>query len=225
MKFIDIITSDENIEFKYVRFLSLLLLILSCSICFIPFKNLGFLANLTGHVHNFTPGVLSSVISLFFVAPLYLRGKLKWSLSTYHLLSFLLITLLFSSFVELVVGNGTDEISSSYILIGMSVLLSWIGMRAIAGFSWVFVFAAVIINVVTRDTEMGFWGFVYIFSGFLGLILHAGLNPGEMFEELRDEFSRAITSQQKEEMQAAGDVTKQASEGIVNVVKTATKVL
>ncbi|WP_100637721.1 hypothetical protein [Marinomonas sp. ef1] len=108
------------------------------------------------------------------------------------------------------------------------MLLSWLGMSAVAGFSWVFVFFAVIFNLIQRDVEMGILGFVYICSGFLGLILHSGLNPGHLFEELKSEFSKAITDTQKEELLAAGDATKKAaaaaSELAAQAVKVATKI-
>ena len=76
------------------------------------------------------------------------------------------------------------------LLLFSSVLLSWLGIRAIAGVSWILAFAAALYSVSVNNVAMGFRGFIYIGSGFIGLILHSGLNPGELFHELKAEYSR-----------------------------------
>ncbi|MCK5726898.1 MAG: hypothetical protein KAH22_08760 [Thiotrichaceae bacterium] len=38
------------------------------------------------------------------------------------------------------------------------------------------------------------YGFIYVVSGFIGLILHSGLNPGELLNSIRTEHSTAGTN-------------------------------
>jgi hypothetical protein len=137
--------------------------------------------------------LISTILAICLISPLYLRGILKWSKSIYSLLSLVLILLVFASFTELALGgNGKSSIVIS--LLVAAVVLSWLGIKAVASASWGLALAAAIYSAIVSDLAMGFAGFIYIGSGFIGLVLHSGLNPGELFEGIRSEYSGSAAS-------------------------------
>lgn len=180
-----IIADDNQLDSETLRFLSLIFLFLSGIMSFFKYTHIGWLwdSNVT-----FQPGFISSILGIALIAPLYIRGILKWNKSIYSIISFTLILMVFSSFLELVLG-GNDKSSFIMALVGASIVLSWLGIRAAAGVSWMLVLAAAIASVIVNNLAMGFFGFIYVASGTLGLVLHSGLNPGEFVHALRIEYS------------------------------------
>lgn len=137
---------------------------------------------------TFRPGFVTAVLAICLVSPLYLRGIFKWKLSLYSILFFLLTLLVISSFIELAVG-GNEKNKIMWLLIGSSIILSWIGIRSIACICWIIVMGTGIFFAIDNSYIMGFWGFLYISFAFLGFLLHSGLNPGELIFELKREYS------------------------------------
>ena len=182
------LTSEEEFSPKWTKLLSLFFLLLSCSLTFVTFTKPSWYF----FTKEFTlkPGVIETIIGLSLVAPLYLRNILKWSMSIYGIISFILILLVFSSFITFAEG-GDSSSSTTQFLIFTAVLISWLGIRPLPGFSWVLVFISAVYNIITTNAGLGFLGFVYILSGFLGLILHSGLNPGYLFKEISTDFSKS----------------------------------
>ena len=89
--------------------------------------------------------------------------------------------------------------SSIYIqgLIFSAIILSWLGIKPIPAIAWLLIFLAVIVNIISANIAMGFYGYIYITSGFLGLILNSKLGPGYFFKELNsviiDNWKKAET--------------------------------
>lgn len=183
--------ADENeLDSETLRILSLLFLLVSGVMSFFKYTHVGWLWNSS---MTFQPGFISTIFAVFLIAPLYLRGVLTWSKSLYSLLSLILILLVFASFTELAIGgNEYNRIVLS--LLVAAVLLSWLGIRAVAGGSWILALAAAIYAAIENNLAMGIYGFVYIGSGFVGLVLHSGLSPGELFEGIKDEYSKVGTA-------------------------------
>ncbi len=126
---------------------------------------------------KFTPGFISAIAGIVLLAPLYMRGILKWNRSPYTITTFILILLVVGSFVELATG-GNDNNRITYSLLAISIILSWVGIRGVAGLSWILLLAAAVYSVIINNLALGFSGFIYITAGFLGLLMHTGLNPG-----------------------------------------------
>ena len=184
------LVNEEELDSEWQKILSLIFLLLAGSMSFITYVHIGTFWNTT---LKFTPGFISAIIGIVIVAPLYLRNVLKWNRSVYTILSFVLILLVFSSFIELSTG-GNQKNSLIYSFIGISVLLSWLGIRGVAGISWILLVAATVSSLIVNNLALGFYGFLYILFCFLGLIMHTGLNPGALFKDLKDEFSRPVIS-------------------------------
>lgn len=173
---------DER-EFSHStkKLLSLFFLVIAAAIGFMTFTCTKWLF-FTGTC-SLAPGLISAPIAIAFVMPLYLRGILRWSSSVFGLLSFGLFTSVFASLISLAVG-GTI---SNYLL-AAAIVLSWGGMRGIAGLSWALVLGSVVIRVTDISTAMGPFGFVMVLSAFVGLLLHAQLSPAQLFAEVIREF-------------------------------------
>jgi hypothetical protein len=184
------IADDNELDSETLRILSLLFLLISGVMSFFKYTHVGWLWNSS---MTFKPGFISTIFAVFLIAPLYLRGILKWNKSLYSLLSLILILLVFASFTELAMG-GNDYNRIVLFLLVAAVLLSWLGIRAVAGASWILVLAAAIYAAIENNLAMGIYGFVYISSGFVGLVLHSGLNPGELFEGIKNEYSKVGTA-------------------------------
>jgi len=132
----------------------------------------------------------SSAIAVALIAPLYLRGLLKWNKSPFTTISFVLILGVFASFVEMSILGGKTKLGGVNLYVLMIALaLSWAGIRGIAGIAWVIVLVLGIYNVHSASIDFGLPGYLYICSAFMGLCFHSGVNPGELFSSLKEEYS------------------------------------
>jgi hypothetical protein len=188
-KFISALTDDSELSGATLRLLSLLFLLLSGAMSLFKYTQI------TSWwwpdvVRTFKPSLISTVLAIFLIAPLYLRGILKWNKSIYSILSLVLILLVFSSFVELAMGGNQKSIFI-YGLLGAAIILSWLGIREVASISWVLALCAGIYAAAESNLAMGIAGFVYIAAGFCGLVLHSGLHPGQLVQGLKSEFSKS----------------------------------
>jgi len=188
------VASDNELDNETLRLLSLFFLLASGVMSFFNYTHTGVFAGIFFDSSlTFQPNLISTILAICLISPLYLRGILKWSKSIYSLLSLVLILLVFASFTELALGgNGKSSIVIS--LLVAAVVLSWLGVKAVAGASWGLALAAAIYSAIESNLAMGFAGFIYIGSGFIGLVLHSGLNPGELFEGIRSEYSGSAAS-------------------------------
>ena len=188
------VASDNELDNETLRLLSLLFLLASGVMSFFNYTHTGVFAGIFFDSSlTFQPNLISTILAICLISPLYLRGILKWSKSIYSLLSLVLILLVFASFTELALGgNGKSSIVIS--LLVAAVVLSWLGVKAVASASWGLALAAAIYSAIVSDLAMGFAGFIYIGSGFIGLVLHSGVNPGELFEGIRSEYSGSAAS-------------------------------
>lgn len=76
-------------------------------------------------------------------------------------------------------------------LLAAAIVLSWGGMRGIAGLSWALVLGSVVIRATDTADAMGPFGFVMVLSAFVGLLLHSQLSPAQLFAEIIREFRPA----------------------------------
>lgn len=139
--------------------------------------------------YSIAPDLVSGVVALCLIVPLYARGILRWSSSIYGTLIFVLFLAVYASLAKLaLLGNGDVQVY----LVTAAIVLSWLGMRAVAGIGWVLAFAAAVLSALSTSAAMGVSGFVFIASAFLGLLLHSNLGPAHVVEEILAEYARAI---------------------------------
>ena len=200
------LVNDKELESSWQKLLSLIFLSLASLMSFFSYTQVGYFWD--SHL-KFTPSFVSAIIGIVLVAPLYLRNILKWNRSIYTMISFVLILLVFASFTELATG-GNPKSSLIYSLIAISIVLSWLGIRGIAGISWILVLAAAIYAAIVNNLALGFGGFIYICSGFMGLLLHTGLNPGMFIKNIKEEYSSTAVRAKnavKSEIEETGKMT------------------
>lgn len=185
-KVLNNIVDDTPMSSKTQKALSIVFLIISVSMAFMTYSKEGMFFDTKLEIF---PGFISTLVAIVLIAPLYARNILKWNKSLYTLISLILFLLLFGSLVELAMGgNGLNSQVVQYLLLS-AVILSWLGMKAIAGGSWLLLFPAIAISIIHNNTAMGFYGFIYVASGFIGILLHSELNPANLVKGLKEEFS------------------------------------
>ncbi len=199
----DAIANDNELDSGTLRLLSLVFLLASGAMSFFKYTRINTMwwdSQVT-----FQPGFESTIIAIILIAPLYMRRVHKWNKSIYTIFSLILILLVFASFVELALGGNEKNI---YVmsLLASSIMLSWLGIKAVAGIGWALALVAAIYSAQVNNLAMGFYGFLYIGSGFLGLVLHSGLNPGSLVQEIKEEYSSSvmkISSSAKQDIEVA----------------------
>ena len=182
------LTDDIPMSIRMQKALSLVFLIIAVSMAFISYDRDGIFFSTKLEI---SPGFISTLVAIILIAPLYARNILKWNKSFYTLISLILFLLLFGSLVELAMGgNGLNSQVVQYLLLS-AIILSWLGMKAIAGASWLLLFPAIAVSIIENNTAMGFYGFIYVGSGFIGILLHSELNPANLVKGIKDEFSNS----------------------------------
>lgn len=207
----DFLVDDREIDSGWQRLLSLMFLSVAGLMSFATYTHDGWLWDTK---LSFEPDFIATIVGLVLVAPLYIRGILKWNRSVYTIMSFILILLVFASFVELAMGGNSSKKTLTYSLLAVSVTLSWLGIRGVAGASWILLLAAAVYSAMVNNLALGFSGFIYVAFGFLGLIMHTGLNPGALMKSIKDEYSssnihtvNAIRAEIKEVSIVTGKIT------------------
>jgi hypothetical protein len=173
--------NDKEISRENQRFLSIAFLAIAGAM---SFQNYVHVRWLWDYHLSFRPTLVSTGLAVVMIAPLYLRGILQWNKSIYTTISAMLILLVFASFIELSMGgNGSGQITTA--AIGAAMVLSWLGIKEVAGASWVVALAGGFYSAINNNISMGFYGYIYIACGFLGLVFHSRLSPGQLVSGIR----------------------------------------
>ncbi len=212
-KIIDKVTDETPMTDKMQRTLSLVFLVITVVMIFIPYTKIYTFLGFEVWESNLKilPSLISTFIAILIIAPLYARNILKWNKSIYTLISFVFFLLIFGSLIELALGgNGLNSVIIQMIFI-LAIALSWLGIRAVAGICWMLLFIAVAFSAVWNSNIMGFNGFIYVASAFIGLVLHSELNPGHLVAGFKEEFriSDEIQNAINADINEVGDLVKQ----------------
>lgn len=139
--------------------------------------------------YSISPDFISGVVALSLILPLYARGILRWSASTYGMMIVVLFLAVYASLAQAaLVGNGNIQIH----LVMAAIVLSWLGMRAVASINVVLAFAAVVLSALSTSAAMGLSGFMFIASAFLGLLVYSNLGPNRVVQEIMAECSGTL---------------------------------
>ena len=194
-KTIDILTSEAELTTGTRRLLSLVCLLVSCIMVFIPYETTFLLIPVDTSIQ---PTIVSGMLGILILAPLYARNILKWSTTIYSILVLTMLLLIFSSLMQILMGD--NMLNMMFIM--AALVLSWLGIKAVAGLAWILVFIGIGITIVVNGLAMGFFGFVFIISAFLGILLHSNLSPSQLVGGLKEEFYIS----DKVKGQIAGDI-------------------
>jgi hypothetical protein len=203
------ITDDNEISKEWQRFASLAFLLFAFLLSLLSYDRKGLLNTFRSDV-SISPDLLSGALALALIAPLYLRGILKWNKSPFTTISFVLILGVFASFLEMsILGRNSFVSDLNFYMVMIALALSWVGLRGIAGIAWIIVLLVGINSMVAVANAMDFFGFLYVCSATLGLCFHSGVNPGELLSSLKEEYSPLATRMQKrivDDVAAAGNL-------------------
>lgn len=168
---------------------------------------------------RFRPGFKEGVLAIALVTPLYVRGLLKWNASIYSILSFILILLVIAAFVTLALGGSSPNDIAVPAALTSAVALSWLGMRSVAGASWLIALGTAVYAVQSNSFRLDIYGFAFIAAASLGLILHSGLNPGQFFHGVAIEYSpaaRQAAEASRRDVQALRDSVGNAAKAVLD---------
>jgi hypothetical protein len=70
---------------------------------------------------------------------------------------------------------GTELKFSYQEILGIAIVCSWLGIGAVAGLSWIFIFITGIFHLFTVDKALGSAGIVYILSSTISIVLQLRL--------------------------------------------------
>lgn len=100
----------------------------------------------------------------------------------------------------------------------MGLLLSWLGMKTIAGYSWVLFIIAAWKHLLEINDVMGMWGAVFVLTIALSLFLQVKdlTVLGDFMQEFRSNTNPWTDRVRKEIRTAASDLQGRVSDIIVN---------
>lgn len=197
-----VLVGDDELSKDTVRLLSLVFMLAALGLGFLSYghPNLPWVS----HSVSYRPTLVTTLYSFALVLPLYVRGVLKWyGFTVFSILSLVLNVMVTAVVISMLMGGkSTIEYkvfggvgfdlwtqNSSNIILMTSILLSWLGMRVVAGLAWVFVFVFTIVNISVANSVLGIWGALFLLFGFLGIVLQNNLTPALVYAELKSEFS------------------------------------
>ena len=169
------------------------------------------------------PYLTHGVVGLLLCAPLYVRTILPFkSFSPYYCLTVALNIAFFAILAQLVIGPS-DTIRhgwTSMILIA-ALLLTWLGMRSVAGFSWILVFGLATVNLIMGSQELRHWGLPFLVCAFFSLLFQAQLSPRELFQTVKLEFrgisESALSDSIRQSVQQAAETSAKVTKKGVGV--------
>jgi hypothetical protein len=186
MKILDTLTDDSELSIRTQRALSLVFLGIAGVMSLQEYVDTSWLWD--RHL-SFSPTLLSSALALPIMAPLYLRGILKWRKSIYTTMSFLLLLMVFASMIELALGgNGLSGATAS--VVGVTLVLSWLGMGGVAQSAWVLLAGTAVYSTIRNNMALDAYGYFYVATCCLGLLFHSELNLGQLSVAIREAYGR-----------------------------------
>lgn len=160
------------------------------------------------------PTLISTLTAVFVILPVMIRCTRHAMSSLSGIVLFLLNTALCATFVSLFFGNGVWNIpfinmnSQTFMII--CILFSWLGMRVVAGFMWVFLFFISMTRLVTIDQAMGGLGSIYILCAAASIFIQLGDMGRDVLSSLKSDFA-GISDTVRKDVLAASDAAAHAA--------------
>lgn len=155
------------------------------------------------------PGLLHALIALALIIPLYIRQIIAYrNLSIMSLLCLMVNIYLFSAWIQLATGfqgDFTNWVVNMSLL--SAILLGWLGMKSIAGFSWIIVVAICSYNLINGSEMLSAWGVPFLILSIISIWFQTKMPLDAFFSSLKSEFSSVsqtnIAKSIKENIQVA----------------------
>jgi hypothetical protein len=140
---------------------------------------------------SISPSLVSTLAAIMLYLSIIIRYNRKMFSDVYETIIICLNILFCASFMEIFFPKGIWNIpfinisSQSFLLI--AIILSWVSMRAIAGFIWIFLFILAVTRIAGLNVAMGNLGVVYILSAFVSMGLQMG-DSIKIISSFRNDF-------------------------------------
>lgn len=125
---------------------------------------------------NLTPMFISTLIGFCLVIPVFLRcnADILHDTSLINIILLILDVQLTATFINVLVTPenfipGIDI--SGYTILLMGIILSWLGIRPIAGYIWILLIVLSLFRIIKVDHAMGYYGSIYITLCVIALLL------------------------------------------------------
>lgn len=177
------------------------------------------------------PTLISTLIAILIILPVTLRCTRSAMTTLSGIVLFVLDTALCSTFVSLMFGNGVWNVpfinmnSRAFLIICM--LFSWLGMRVVAGFMWVFLFLISMTHLVTADRAMGGLGAAYALCSATSIFIQIGDMGRDLLSSLKTEFigiSGSVRNDVLAASEAVGQAARLAAHGLPGAHPTRTPI-
>lgn len=146
---------------------------------------------------NIQPALVSTICAFFLVLPVFIRCKANiiHDPSIIKLILLFLDALVVATFINCMITNeniipGIDV--NGYTFLAGGLIISWIGIRAIAGYVWILLIISSLFRIIQVDHAMGIHGAAYICLCVIGIILQINYVCGGVNEArqlLGEEFN------------------------------------
>jgi len=135
-------------------------------------------------------GILNPLWGLLMCFPLYLRGFVPFkNISIYSYISFVLNFFLFTVIAQIIFGaSETFTHNTMNTVFIASLIISWLGIRQIAGFGWLIVFVLALVNLIVADYHLKHFGVFFILFTFSSLLFQTEFSPKNLFGKILSEF-------------------------------------
>lgn len=163
------------------------------------------------------PQLVSTMFAIGIFCGLFLRFN-KEMFNTIPKVIICIFDILFlSSFTCVFVS---DKFGFAFLIGGLA--FSWIGMRSIAGFSWIILIICSIPRLLSVSRDMGFFGAIYIlcpFISFAGQVFWLDMIKFD-FKELKNEFF-GMQSQIQSDVNSSVEISKKVGGKVIDIAKSA----
>ncbi|MCE8533086.1 hypothetical protein KBY24_06795 [Ruegeria pomeroyi] len=187
----EFLIGDYSLGHEKRRLFALTCLVFAVVIAFVSYQKDTWFGTTT---RNFRPDLVSGLFALFLIAPLYVRNIVPWTgLNAYSILSLILNWAIVGSAANMALEGSSvmkllgGEFPMTFLL-ALAVAFGWLGMRPVAMLSWAAFLLLGTINLSAASNTMGLWGFVFLVSSFLGVLLQADLSPRHLLAGFHFEF-------------------------------------
>jgi hypothetical protein len=136
-------------------------------------KNILFIKWTEHNEYSISPSLISTLAGIMLYLSVVVRYRLKLFSNVHETIIICLNILFCASFLEIFCGKEIWSIpfinisAQSFLLI--TIILSWVVMRAIAGFAWMFLFILAVTRIVGLNVTMSYLGVIYILSAFVSI--------------------------------------------------------
>ncbi len=200
----------------------------------IPGKSIWFLQISSEKVINIRPGLVSGLCAAAFYAALIVRFPGIFRMNnlfeaivsiTRTFLNCWVIAAIVSLVIPTTIPKGTNMFSVFFnnpesTLLLFSIILSWLGMKVIAGYSWILFIIAAWKQLLIVNSAMNMWGTVFVLAFAISLFLQ--IRDYTAVKDFARNFrTKALDKAEKvkENVTAAADDASQKVQDVKNFVK------